>query len=80
LTRIEFDLLATMLGGPRRVWSRELLLRTVWGSEWVSDHHRHLHLVEVHVGNLRRKLGDDARAARWITTVRGIGYRLAPAA
>ena len=36
--------------------------------------------VEVHVGNLRRKLGDDARTARWIRTVRGVGYRLAPAA
>jgi len=76
LTRIEFDLLATMLGSPRRVWSREMLLRSVWGSDWGSDHH----LVEVHVGNLRRKLGDDARTARWIKTVRGVGYRLAAAA
>jgi len=76
LTRIEFDLLATMLGGPRRVWTRESLLRTVWGAQWVGDDH----LVEVHVGNLRRKLGDDARTARWIRTVRGVGYRLAPAA
>jgi DNA-binding response OmpR family regulator len=76
LTRIEFDLLATMLGAPRRVWTRENLLRTVWGAQWIGDHH----LVEVHVGNLRRKLGDDARTARWIRTVRGVGYRLAPAA
>ena len=76
LTRIEFDLLATMLGAPRRVWTRENLLRTVWGAQWVGDDH----LVEVHVGNLRRKLGDDARTARWIRTVRGVGYRLAPAA
>lgn len=76
LTRIEFDLLATMLGGPRRVWTRETLLRTVWGAQWIGDDH----LVEVHVGNLRRKLGDDARTARWIRTVRGVGYRLAPAA
>lgn len=76
LTRLEFDLLVTMLSRPRRVWSREALLRSVWGSEWTSDHH----LVEVHVANLRRKLGDDARAPRWITTVRGVGYRLVPAA
>jgi two-component system, OmpR family, response regulator len=76
LTRIEFDLLATMLGSPRRVWTRETLLRTVWGAQWIGDDH----LVEVHVGNLRRKLGDDARTARWIKTVRGVGYRLAPAA
>lgn len=74
LTRTEFDLLATMLTAPRRVWTREALLRAVWGGEWASD----LHLVEVHMGNLRRKLGDRARDARWIQTVRGVGYRLAP--
>lgn len=74
LTRTEFDLLATMLGAPRRVWTRESLLRSVWGEEWAGD----LHLVEVHMGNLRRKLGDTAREARWIQTVRGVGYRLAP--
>jgi DNA-binding response OmpR family regulator len=51
-----------------------VLLSTVWGSEWGSDSH----LVEVHVGNLRRKLGDDARSPRWITTVRGVGYRMVP--
>lgn len=72
LTRLEFDLLATLLTAPRRVWTREVLLSTVWGSEWGSDSH----LVEVHVGNLRRKLGDDARSPRWITTVRGVGYRM----
>ncbi len=72
LTRTEFDLLATLLGGPRRVWQRETLLRTVWGNDWASDGH----LVEVHMGNLRRKLGDDPRNGRYIRTVRGVGYRL----
>jgi len=74
LTRTEFDLLATLLSGPRRVWPRESLLRAVWGNDWGSDGH----LVEVHMGNLRRKLGDDPRNARYIRTVRGVGYRLGP--
>ena len=65
-------MLATLLSGPRRVWPRETLLRTVWGTEWAGDGH----LVEVHMGNLRRKLGDDPRNGRYIRTVRGVGYRL----
>ncbi len=72
LTRTEFDLLATLLSAPRRVWSRDMLLRTVWGTDWVNDGH----LVEVHMGNLRRKLGDDPRSGKYIRTVRGVGYRL----
>jgi DNA-binding response OmpR family regulator len=72
LTRTEFDLLVTLLSGPRRVWPRESLLREVWGTDWVSDGH----LVEVHMGNLRRKLGDDPRSGRFVRTVRGVGYRL----
>jgi DNA-binding response OmpR family regulator len=74
LTRTEFDLLSVLLRGPRRVWARETLLRTVWGTDWAGDGH----LVEVHIGNLRRKLGDDPRAGRYIRTVRGVGYRLGP--
>jgi DNA-binding response OmpR family regulator len=72
LTRTEFDLLVMLLRGPRRVYSRETLLRTVWGSDWVADGH----LVEVHMGNLRRKLGDDPKVGRYVRTVRGVGYRL----
>jgi DNA-binding response OmpR family regulator len=74
LTRTEFDLLSVLLRGPRRVWSRDALLRLVWGSDWAGDGH----LVEVHVGNLRRKLGDDPRQGRFVRTVRGVGYRLGP--
>ena len=74
LTKIEFDLLTTMSGNPRRVWRRENLLNIVWG-EQSSDHH----VVEVHIGNLRRKLADVAGAGvPIIKTVRGIGYRMAP--
>jgi two-component system OmpR family response regulator len=73
LTKIEFNLLVTMVSNPRRVWRRETLLNLVWGGQW-SDYH----LVEVHIGNLRRKLGDATEdGALLIRTVRGIGYRMA---
>jgi two-component system, OmpR family, response regulator len=75
LTRTEFELLVTLLNGPKRVWPRESLLRAVWGNSWDNDGH----LVEVHMGNLRRKLGDDPRSGRYIRTVRGVGYRLGSA-
>ncbi len=73
LTKIEFDLLATMMSHPRRAWTRDLLLQKVWGGHW-SDHH----VVEVHIGNLRRKLAQVASDREIIQTVRGIGYRLTP--
>lgn len=72
LTRTEFDLLTELMRAPSRVWSRESLLRSVWGTEWASD----THLVEVHIGNLRRKLGDGQDGVRFIRTVRGVGYRM----
>ncbi|MCD4524975.1 response regulator transcription factor [Nocardioides sp. cx-173] len=69
LTRTEFDLLTELMRTPARVWTREALLRSVWGTDWATD----THLVEVHVGNLRRKLGE---AATLVRTVRGVGYRM----
>jgi DNA-binding response OmpR family regulator len=72
LTRTEFELLATMVSAPRRVWARDVLLRLVWGDDWAADEH----LVEVHVGNMRRKLGRAAGSASLIRTVRGVGYRM----
>ncbi|MFJ6280479.1 response regulator transcription factor [Arthrobacter subterraneus] len=74
LTKIEFDLLATLISGARRVWTRETLLSRVWGEGWTDDHH----LVEVHIRNLRKKLGEDTREPRFIKTVRGVGYRMMP--
>ena len=71
LTRTEFDLLTELMRTPARVWSREALLRSVWDTEWATD----THLVEVHIGNLRRKLGEGS-GARLIRTVRGVGYRM----
>ena len=72
LTRTEFDLLAVLAGRPRTAFSRRQLIDAVWGRDWVGDEH----LVDVHVGHLRRKLGDDAGAPRFIRTVRGVGYRM----
>jgi len=72
LTRTEFDLLTELMRTPARVWTREALLRSVWDTEWATD----THLVEVHIGNLRRKLGDGKGIGRLIRTVRGVGYRM----
>ena len=72
LTRTEFDLLETLAARPRVAFSRRQLIDAVWGDGWVGDEH----LVDVHIGHLRRKLGDEAGAARFIRTVRGIGYRM----
>lgn len=73
LTKTEFDLLDALSERPRVVFSRTLLLERVWGGgEWAGGEH----LVDVHIGHLRAKLGDDAREAKYIRTVRGVGYRM----
>jgi DNA-binding response OmpR family regulator len=72
LTRIEFDLLVTLVSNPRRVWERQTLAQRIWQTEWLGSEH----VIDVHIANLRRKLGDDARSSRWVRTVRGVGYRL----
>jgi DNA-binding response OmpR family regulator len=72
LTRTEFDVLAALSARPGVVFSRRQLIEVVWGEGWVGDEH----LVDVHIGHLRRKLGDDPAAPRFVTTVRGIGYRM----
>jgi DNA-binding response OmpR family regulator len=74
LTRTEFDLLATMSARPRLAFSRRQLIDAVWGADWFGDEH----LVDVHVGHLRRKLGDDASEPRYVRTVRGVGYGMGP--
>ena len=74
LTRTEFDVLAVLVRNPRRAFSREQLIAQVWGEGWVGDPH----LVDVHLGHVRRKLGDDAAAPVFVQTVRGYGYRLGP--
>lgn len=70
LTRTEFDLLAAMAVRPKAALTRRQLIDAVWGPGWYGDEH----VVDVHVGHLRTKLGDDASAPRFIRTVRGVGY------
>ncbi|MEZ0341669.1 response regulator [Mycobacterium sp. pV006] len=72
LTRTEFDILEALSGRPGVVLSRRQLLETVREGPWVGNEH----LVDVHIGHLRRKLGDDAAQPRFIVTVRGVGYRM----
>lgn len=82
LTRIEFDLLAALLESDRRVRSHNdlaLLLRGEAYASAYSVNEADRRAVEVHMGNLRRKLGDNSATPRWLETVRGAGYRLAVA-
>jgi two-component system alkaline phosphatase synthesis response regulator PhoP len=70
LTAMEFDLLRALAEQRGQVLSREQLLESVWGHDYYGD----LRVVDVHLGHLRRKLGDRD----FIQTVRGVGYRFDP--
>jgi DNA-binding response OmpR family regulator len=72
LTMLEFDILAALARDPGVVLTRQQLLDAAWGDDWVGDEH----VLDVHVANLRRKLGDDPSGPRFVETVRGVGYRL----
>jgi DNA-binding response OmpR family regulator len=76
LTSKEFALLAFLAASPRRVYSREQLLENVWLSspEWQGGA-----TVTEHIRRLRSKIEVDPDRPRWITTVRGVGYRFEPA-
>ncbi|HEY5483680.1 MAG TPA: response regulator transcription factor [Propionibacteriaceae bacterium] len=71
LSALEFDLLAALASSPGRVFSRAQLLERVWGYAFFGDER----VVDVHVRNLRRALGDDATSPSIIGTVRGVGYK-----
>lgn len=79
LTRTEFDLLHALVDGGKQVRSKSDLVRWLRGEEYdvgtyisAADERT----IEVHMTNLRRKMGDNPRDPRWIKTVRGVGYRL----
>jgi len=76
LTRVEFRLLQTILEADGRVLTRDQLLDAVYGHDQADILDR---TVDVHIGRLRDKLGDDADQPRYVATVRGVGYRAARA-
>lgn len=67
LTTVEFDLLVALAQHQGMVLSREQLLEKAWGYDYFGD----TRVVDVHIGHVRQKLGDD----RFIETIRGVGYR-----
>ena len=69
LTLKEFELLCLFMENPGLVFTRDQLLRSVWGAEFVGESRT----VDVHIGTLRTKLG---QAGKYIATVRGVGYKL----
>ena len=74
LTPVEFRLLTTLIEAGGRVLTRDQLLDAVYGQDQSEVLDR---TVDVHVGRLRDKLGDDADRPRYVATVRGVGYRTA---
>ncbi|MBN9392332.1 MAG: response regulator transcription factor [Chloroflexi bacterium] len=70
LTTREFALLAILSSQPGRVFTRSQLLEQVWGEDYYDEH-----IIEVHIGNLRKKLGEGPNQTGFIETIRGLGYR-----
>jgi two-component system OmpR family response regulator len=82
LTRSEFDLLAGLMRTTRRVRTKADLVLLLRGESYVTSHFvsdADKRAIEVHLANLRKKLGENPSAPRWIETVRGVGYRLTAA-
>jgi len=75
VSSLEFDLLAALASAPGRVFTRAQLLERVWGWDYFGAER----VVDVHIGNLRKALADDASDPRFIGTVRGVGYKFVAA-
>jgi two-component system, OmpR family, response regulator RegX3 len=73
LSRKEFDLLVVLAEAAGRVLTRDHLMSSVWDENWFGT----TKTLDVHIGTLRRKLGDDPSEPRYIHTVRGVGFRFA---
>ena len=74
LTPSEFDILATLMASPGRAFSRMELLDRLQGAAYEG----YVRTIDVHIRNLRSKLGDEKNGARYIETVYGTGYRFSP--
>lgn len=71
ITRTEYEILDSLASDPRSVITRTALVQRIWGQDWFGDDH----VLDVHMSSLRRKIGDVSGTPRFITTVRGVGYR-----
>ncbi|MEM9117884.1 MAG: response regulator transcription factor [Cyanobacteria bacterium P01_D01_bin.6] len=74
LTALEFDLLHFLASHPGRVWRRAELIQKVWDYEYVGDQR----VVDVHIGQIRKKIEIDTTQPAMIQTVRGVGYKFEP--
>jgi DNA-binding response OmpR family regulator len=81
LTRTQFDLLLFLMEGGRTVQSKADLVRRLRNEPYATGSFvgaGEERAVEVHIGNLRKRLGDNSGHPRWVETVRGVGYRMTP--
>jgi DNA-binding winged helix-turn-helix (wHTH) protein len=72
LPRLQFNLLAYLATHEGQVVTRANIMRAVWGAKWTGD----TKTLDMHILGLRRMLPDDRRNPQYVTTVRGIGFRL----
>lgn len=71
LTTLEFDLLATFMSYPGRVWNRTQLIDKLWGSNFFGDER----VVDTHIARLRKKIEPDPASPTFVKTVIGVGYK-----
>jgi two-component system OmpR family response regulator len=71
LTTLEFDLLATFVSYPGRVWTRAQLIEKLWGADFYGDER----IVDAHIARLRKKVEPDPAHPSFIKTLIGVGYK-----
>ncbi|NET31969.1 MAG: response regulator transcription factor [Cyanothece sp. SIO1E1] len=71
LTTLEFDLLATFMSYPGRVWNRVQLIEKLWGNDFFGDER----VVDTHIARLRKKIEPDPAKPTFVRTVIGVGYK-----